>query len=97
MICTIIADYTTALTAARAITTGLLAKQRSGIRATRPDRDARCDDFPSGSEAMPTLTFVGGLAPQDGSPLIDGERRSGEGRAPGEPPWVGNRRRPALR
>jgi crotonobetainyl-CoA:carnitine CoA-transferase CaiB-like acyl-CoA transferase len=59
MIRTIIADYTTALTAAQAITAALFAKQRSGIG--QHVRIAMLDAMISylWPEAMPSLTFVG--------------------------------------
>jgi len=59
MIRTIIADYTTALTAAQAITAALFARQRSGIG--QHVRIAMLDSMISylWPEAMPSLTFVG--------------------------------------
>ena len=59
MIRTIIADYTTALTAAQATTAALFAKQRSGIG--QHVRIAMLDAMISylWPEAMPSLTFVG--------------------------------------
>jgi len=59
MIRTIIADYTTALTAAQAITAALFAKQKSGIG--QHVRIAMLDAMISylWPEAMPSLTFVG--------------------------------------
>jgi crotonobetainyl-CoA:carnitine CoA-transferase CaiB-like acyl-CoA transferase len=68
MVRTIIADYTTALTAAQAITAALFARQRSG--AGQHVRIAMLDSMISylWPEAMPSLTFVG--AEQDPS---DGE------------------------
>ena len=59
MIRTIIADYTTALTAAQAITAALFARQRSGIG--QHVRIAMLDAMISylWPEAMPSLTFVG--------------------------------------
>jgi crotonobetainyl-CoA:carnitine CoA-transferase CaiB-like acyl-CoA transferase len=68
MVRTIIADYTTALTAAQAITAALFAKERSGIG--QHVRIAMLDSMISylWPEAMPSLTFVG--AEQDPS---DGE------------------------
>ena len=57
MVRTIIADYTTALTAAQAITAALFARERTGRRAACADRDARRDDcLPvAGSDAEPDL------------------------------------------
>src|SRR5579863_4222461 len=59
MVRTIIADYTTALTAAQAITAALLAKQRSG--QGQHVRISMLDAMISylWPEAMPSLTFVG--------------------------------------
>jgi crotonobetainyl-CoA:carnitine CoA-transferase CaiB-like acyl-CoA transferase len=59
MVRTIIADYTTALTAAQAITAALFAKQRSGVG--QHVRIAMLDSMISylWPEAMPSLTFVG--------------------------------------
>jgi len=59
MIRTIIADYTTALTAAQAITAALFARQRSGMG--QHVRIAMLDSMISylWPEAMPSLTFVG--------------------------------------
>jgi crotonobetainyl-CoA:carnitine CoA-transferase CaiB-like acyl-CoA transferase len=59
MIRTIIADYTTALTAAQAITAALFARQRSGVG--QHVRIAMLDSMISylWPEAMPSLTFVG--------------------------------------
>jgi crotonobetainyl-CoA:carnitine CoA-transferase CaiB-like acyl-CoA transferase len=59
MVRTIIADYTTALTAAQAITSALFAKQRSGIG--QHVRIAMLDSMIAylWPEAMPSLTFVG--------------------------------------
>jgi crotonobetainyl-CoA:carnitine CoA-transferase CaiB-like acyl-CoA transferase len=59
MVRTIIADYTTALTAAQAITAALFAKERSGIG--QHVRIAMLDSMISylWPEAMPSLTFVG--------------------------------------
>jgi crotonobetainyl-CoA:carnitine CoA-transferase CaiB-like acyl-CoA transferase len=59
MVRTIIADYTTALTAAQAITAALFARQRSG--AGQHVRIAMLDSMISylWPEAMPSLTFVG--------------------------------------
>jgi crotonobetainyl-CoA:carnitine CoA-transferase CaiB-like acyl-CoA transferase len=59
MLRTIIADYTTALTAAQAITAALFAKQRSGVG--QHVRIAMLDSMISylWPEAMPSLTFVG--------------------------------------
>jgi crotonobetainyl-CoA:carnitine CoA-transferase CaiB-like acyl-CoA transferase len=59
MIRTIIADYTTALTAAQAITAALFARQRTGIG--QHVRIAMLDAMVSylWPEAMPSLTFVG--------------------------------------
>jgi crotonobetainyl-CoA:carnitine CoA-transferase CaiB-like acyl-CoA transferase len=59
MIRTIIADYTTALTTAQAITAALFARQRSGIG--QHVRIAMLDSMISylWPEAMPSLTFVG--------------------------------------
>src|SRR5262249_38660690 len=59
MVRTIIADYTTALTAAQAITAALFARQRSG--AGQHARIAMLDSMISylWPEAMPSLTFVG--------------------------------------
>jgi crotonobetainyl-CoA:carnitine CoA-transferase CaiB-like acyl-CoA transferase len=59
MVRTIIADYTTALTAAQAITAALFARQRSGIG--QHVRIAMLDSMISylWPEAMPSLTFVG--------------------------------------
>jgi crotonobetainyl-CoA:carnitine CoA-transferase CaiB-like acyl-CoA transferase len=59
MIRTIIADYTTALTAAQAITAALFARQRSGVG--QHVRIAMLDAMISylWPEAMPSLTFVG--------------------------------------
>jgi crotonobetainyl-CoA:carnitine CoA-transferase CaiB-like acyl-CoA transferase len=59
MVRTIIADYTTALTAAQAITAALFARQRSG--AGQHVRIAMLDSMISylWPEAMPGLTFVG--------------------------------------
>ena len=56
---TIIADYTTALTAAQAITAALFAKQRSGLG--QHVRIAMLESMISylWPEAMPSLTFVG--------------------------------------
>jgi crotonobetainyl-CoA:carnitine CoA-transferase CaiB-like acyl-CoA transferase len=67
MIRTIIADYTTALTAAQAITAALFARQRSGIG--QHVRIAMLDAMISylWPEAMPSLTFVGNEQdPSDG-------------------------------
>jgi crotonobetainyl-CoA:carnitine CoA-transferase CaiB-like acyl-CoA transferase len=59
MVRTIIADYTTALTAAQAITAALFAKQRSG--EGQHVRIAMLDSMIAylWPEAMPSLTFVG--------------------------------------
>ena len=59
MIRTIIADYTTALTAAQAITAALFARQRTGIG--QHVRVAMLDAMVAylWPEAMPSLTFVG--------------------------------------
>jgi crotonobetainyl-CoA:carnitine CoA-transferase CaiB-like acyl-CoA transferase len=59
MVRTIIADYTTALTAAQAITAALFAKQRSGVG--QHVRIAMLDSMIAylWPEAMPSLTFVG--------------------------------------
>jgi crotonobetainyl-CoA:carnitine CoA-transferase CaiB-like acyl-CoA transferase len=59
MIRTIIADYTTALTAAQAITAALFARQRSGIG--QHVRVAMLDAMIAylWPEAMPSLTFIG--------------------------------------
>ncbi len=59
MIRTIIADYTTALTAAQAITAALFARQRNGIG--QHVRIAMLDAMIAylWPEAMPSLTFVG--------------------------------------
>jgi crotonobetainyl-CoA:carnitine CoA-transferase CaiB-like acyl-CoA transferase len=59
MIRTIIADYTTALTAAQAITAALFARQRTGIG--QHVRIAMLDAMVAylWPEAMPSLTFVG--------------------------------------
>jgi crotonobetainyl-CoA:carnitine CoA-transferase CaiB-like acyl-CoA transferase len=59
MVRTIIADYTTALTAAQAITAALFAKERSGVG--QHVRIAMLDSMISylWPEAMPSLTFVG--------------------------------------
>jgi crotonobetainyl-CoA:carnitine CoA-transferase CaiB-like acyl-CoA transferase len=59
MVRTIIADYTTALTAAQAITAALFAKERSGVG--QHIRIAMLDSMISylWPEAMPSLTFVG--------------------------------------
>jgi crotonobetainyl-CoA:carnitine CoA-transferase CaiB-like acyl-CoA transferase len=59
MVRTIIADYTTALTAAQAITAALFAKQRLGVG--QHVRIAMLDSMISylWPEAMPSLTFVG--------------------------------------
>jgi crotonobetainyl-CoA:carnitine CoA-transferase CaiB-like acyl-CoA transferase len=59
MVRTIIADYTTALTAAQAITAALFARQRFGIG--QHVRIAMLDSMISylWPEAMPSLTFVG--------------------------------------
>src|SRR6516164_7893631 len=59
MVRTIIADYTTALTAAQAITAALFARQRSG--AGQHVRIAMLDSMISylWPEAMPSVTFVG--------------------------------------
>ena len=59
MVRTIIADYTTALTAAQAITAALFARQRSG--AGQHVRIAMLDSMIAylWPEAMPSLTFVG--------------------------------------
>jgi crotonobetainyl-CoA:carnitine CoA-transferase CaiB-like acyl-CoA transferase len=59
MVRTIIADYTTALTAAQAITAALFARQNSG--AGQHVRIAMLDSMISylWPEAMPSLTFVG--------------------------------------
>jgi crotonobetainyl-CoA:carnitine CoA-transferase CaiB-like acyl-CoA transferase len=59
MVRTIIADYTTALTAAQAITAALFARQRSA--AGQHVRIAMLDSMISylWPEAMPSLTFVG--------------------------------------
>ena len=59
MVRTIIADYTTALTTAQAVTAALFAKQRSG--AGQHVRIAMLDSMISylWPEAMPSLTFVG--------------------------------------
>ena len=59
MIRTIIADYTTALTAAQAITAALFAKQRTGIG--QHVRVAMLDAMIAylWPEAMPSLTFIG--------------------------------------
>jgi len=59
MVRTIIADYTTALTAAQAITAALFARQRSG--AGQHVHIAMLDSMISylWPEAMPSLTFVG--------------------------------------
>jgi len=59
MIRTIIADYTTALSAAQGITAALFAKQRTGIG--QHVRIAMLDSMISylWPEAMPSLTFVG--------------------------------------
>ncbi|HLI81938.1 MAG TPA: CoA transferase [Candidatus Binataceae bacterium] len=59
MIRTIIADYTTALTAAQAITAALFAKQKTGIG--QHVRIAMLDAMVAylWPEAMPSLTFVG--------------------------------------
>jgi len=67
MVRTIIADYTTALTAAQAITAALFARQRSD--AGQHVRIAMLDSMISylWPEAMPSLTFVGEeLDPSDG-------------------------------
>jgi crotonobetainyl-CoA:carnitine CoA-transferase CaiB-like acyl-CoA transferase len=58
MVCTIIADYTTALTAAQVITAALFTRQRSGIG--QHVRLAMLDAMTSylWPEAMPSLTFV---------------------------------------
>jgi crotonobetainyl-CoA:carnitine CoA-transferase CaiB-like acyl-CoA transferase len=67
MIRTIIADYTTALTAAQAITAALFAKQRTGIG--QHVRIAMLDAMVAylWPEAMPSLTFVGAeIDPSDG-------------------------------
>ena len=45
MVRTIIADNTTGLTAAQAITAALFARRAIRARAARADRDAGCDDF----------------------------------------------------
>ena len=59
MVRTIIADYTTALTAAQAITAALFARQRSG--AGQHVRISMLDSMISylWPEAMPSLTFIG--------------------------------------
>ena len=59
MVRTIIADYTTALTAAQAITAALFARQRAGVG--QHVRIAMLDSMISylWPEAMPSLTFVG--------------------------------------
>jgi crotonobetainyl-CoA:carnitine CoA-transferase CaiB-like acyl-CoA transferase len=59
MVRTIIADYTTALTAAQAITSALFARQRSGVG--QHVRITMLDSMISylWPEAMPSLTFVG--------------------------------------
>jgi len=59
MVRTIIADYTTALTAAQAITAALFAKQRTGVG--QHVRIAMLDSMIAylWPEAMPSLTFVG--------------------------------------
>lgn len=59
MVRTIIADYTTALTASQAITAALFAKQKTGIG--QHVRIAMLDAMVAylWPEAMPTLTFVG--------------------------------------
>jgi crotonobetainyl-CoA:carnitine CoA-transferase CaiB-like acyl-CoA transferase len=59
MVRTIIADYTTALTAAQAITAALFAKERSG--GGQHVRIAMLDSMISylWPEAMPSLTFIG--------------------------------------
>jgi len=59
MVRTIIADYTTALTAAQAITVALFAKQRTGVG--QHVRIAMLDSMIAylWPEAMPSLTFVG--------------------------------------
>src|SRR5271166_3192099 len=67
MVRTIIADYTTALTAAQAITSALFAKERSGLG--QHVRIAMLDAMISylWPEAMPSLTFVGNETdPSDG-------------------------------
>src|SRR6516162_705339 len=67
MVRTIIADYTTALTAAQAISAALFARQRSGIG--QHVRLSMLDTMISylWPEAMPSLTFVGEeLDPSDG-------------------------------
>ncbi|MGH7780365.1 MAG: CaiB/BaiF CoA transferase family protein [Candidatus Binataceae bacterium] len=67
MVRTIIADYTTALTAAQAITAALFARERSG--QGQHVRLAMLDAMISylWPEAMPTLTFVGEeIDPSDG-------------------------------
>ena len=67
MVRTIIADYTTALTAAQAITAALFARERSGIG--QHVRLSMLDAMISylWPEAMPSLTFVGAESdPSDG-------------------------------
>jgi len=67
MVRTIIADYTTALTAAQAISAALFARQRTGIG--QHVRLAMLDSMIANlwPEAMPSLTFVGDEeAPSDG-------------------------------
>src|ERR1700758_3842631 len=67
MVRTIIADYTTALTAAQAITAALFAKERSGVG--QHIRIAMLDSMIAylWPEAMPSLTFVGDeIDPSDG-------------------------------
>ncbi len=67
MVRTIIADYTTALTAAQAISAALFARQRTGIG--QHVRLAMLDSMIAylWPEAMPSLTFVGDEeAPSDG-------------------------------
>jgi crotonobetainyl-CoA:carnitine CoA-transferase CaiB-like acyl-CoA transferase len=72
MIRTIIADYTTALTAAQAITAALFAKERTG--QGQHVRIAMLDAMISylWPEAMPSLTFVGNeIDPSDSEPGPD--------------------------
>jgi crotonobetainyl-CoA:carnitine CoA-transferase CaiB-like acyl-CoA transferase len=72
MVRTIIADYTTALTAAQAISAALFARQRSGVG--QHVRLAMLDAMIAylWPEAMPSLTFVGDEKdPSDGDPGPD--------------------------
>ena len=67
MVRTIIADYTTALTAAQAITAALFARERTGI--SQHVRLSMLDAMIAylWPEAMPSLTFVGNESdPSDG-------------------------------